>query len=311
MTKKQGAATAVAAPHSNHDTQHVPAAIVPHMAAQSNRAASGGAGGMSTTAAPAISTPAVRSWAERYLALGWSVIPLGRDKRPLIRWEAYQHRTPTPEELADWRRRYRGANIGIVTGAVSGLVVLDEDGPDAQESLRGRVLPPTPTARTGKGYHRYFRHPGRPVPNAVRILPGLDVRGDGGYVMAPPSVHPSGRRYEWVDGLSPWDVPPAPLPEWLLALLADRAPRADTKHGHPPEWRRLVAFGVEEGARNNTIARLAGHLLRRRVDPYVVLELCLAWNQARCRPPLDDAEVVKTVDSIAGRELRRRGGDAG
>lgn len=264
---------------------------------------------MTAQAAHPDAPSAARSWAERYLALGWSVIPLGRDKRPLIRWEPYQQRRPTPEELVEWRRRFPGANIGIVTGAVSGLVVLDEDGPEAQEALRGRALPPTPTVRTGKGYHRYFAHPGRPVGNAVRLVVGLDVRADGGYVMAPPSLHPSGRRYEWVDGLSPWDVPLAPLPGWVLELLDSRAPQQrDTPQGHPPEWwRRLVADGAVEGTRNNTIAALAGHLLRRHVDPYVVLELCRAWNLVRCRPVLPDREVVKTVDSIAGRELRRRG----
>ena len=248
---------------------------------------------------------AARSWAERYLALGWSVIPLGRDKRPLIRWEAYQQRHPTPEELVEWRRRFPGANIGIVTGAVSGLVVLDEDGPEAQEALRGRALPPTPTVRTGKGYHRYFAHPGRPVPNAVRILPGLDVRGDGGYVMAPPSLHPSGRRYEWVDGLSPWDVPLAPLPRWVLELLA-RGAATQPKRVPTGEWTRLLLEGVREGARNTTAARLAGYLLRRGVEAEVAAALLLAWNAQANKPPLPEREIVQVVASIDRAERRRR-----
>lgn len=74
----------------------------------------------------------------------------------------------------------------------------------------------------------------------------------------------------------------------------------------PAEWRRLVAEGVGEGARNQAIARLGGLLLRRFVDPVVALDLCRAWNEARCRPPLPDEEVVKTVTSIAKRELARR-----
>jgi hypothetical protein len=64
--------------------------------------------------------------------------------------------------------------------------------------------------------------------------------------------------------------------------------------------------GVGQGARNNSIASLAGHLLRREVDPFVVLHLLLAWNATSCRPPLPEAEVARTVNSIAGRELRRR-----
>jgi len=73
------------------------------------------------------------------------------------------------------------------------------------------------------------------------------------------------------------------------------------------EWRRLVAQGVAEGERNNALARLVGHLLRRRVDPYVVLELALCWNATRCRPPLPESEVLQVVDSIARAEARRRG----
>ena len=72
-----------------------------------------------------------------------------------------------------------------------------------------------------------------------------------------------------------------------------------------------MAQGVAEGERNNTLARLVGHLLRRRVDPYVALELALCWNATRCRPPLPEAEVLRVADSIAARELRRRKGGAG
>ena len=76
----------------------------------------------------------------------------------------------------------------------------------------------------------------------------------------------------------------------------------------PAEWRHLVRDGVAEGQRNDTIARLAGLLLRQRVDAIVVLELLVGWNAARCRPPLDDEEVVAIVDSISRAELNRRSG---
>ena len=130
--------------------------------------------------------------ADRYLALGWNPIPLRKDKRPWIAWAPYQERRVTPEELEEWRRRHPGANVGIVTGGISGIVVLDVDGPAGAEELKKRHLPPTPTATTGKGTHYYFRHPGGVVRTMIRRLPELDLKGDGGYVMAPPSVHPSG-----------------------------------------------------------------------------------------------------------------------
>lgn len=119
------------------------------------------------------------------------------------------------------------ANVGIVTGAASGLVVLDVDGPAGQSSLRslvdhyGRFR--AAWARTGSGgWHAYFAHPGVPVLNSVRLLgDGLDVRGDGGYIVAPPSVHVAGDRYRW-QSAAPAELPP--MPEWLVELVAPPPP---------------------------------------------------------------------------------------
>lgn len=241
-----------------------------------------------------------------YHRRGWSVIPLlRRDKRPVISWERYQHERPMEDDIRRWWREDAQRNVAIVTGPISGLLVLDVDGPEGRESLRGLHLPATITATTGRGAHYYFRHPGGRVPNAVHILPGVDLRADGGYAVAPPSVHPSGRRYEWVPGLAPDDVELAPCPDWLLERLRPQARQGLSRT--PEDWRRLVLEGAAEGRRNNTVAALAGHLLRRGVDPWVVLGLLLGWNESRCRPPLPSAEVARTVDSVARLEARRRG----
>ncbi|MBE3589877.1 MAG: primase C-terminal domain-containing protein, partial [Firmicutes bacterium] len=119
---------------------------------------------------------------------------------------------------------------------------------------------------------------------------------------APPSVHPSGRRYEWTD-LHPDTVPLAPCPEWLLKRLTRRPDRPWRTR---EEWRELARRTVYQGARNSSIASLAGHLLRKGVDPMLALDFLLAWNWVHCRPPLSDDEVLVTVDSIARAELRRR-----
>ena len=235
-----------------------------------------------------------------YAARGWSVIPIQhRGKRPLVAWVEFQERLAEPAEIDAWYRRWPDANVGIVTGRVSGLVAVDIDvRPGGSESLDRLEIELGPMPGTvevltgGGGRHLYFAHPGGTVPNRAGVAPGIDVRGDGGCVVAPPSVHASGRRYAWVAGHGPDEVPLAGMPAWARA----GSPRG----GHPlKHWRSLVREGVDQGQRNATLASLTGHLLRHGVDPLVALELLLAWNRMRCRPPLPDAEVGRVVDSIA------------
>jgi hypothetical protein len=142
-----------------------------------------------------------------------------------------------------------------------------------------------------------------PIRNSAgRIAVGIDVRGDGGYAIAPPSQHPSGRPYCWsVDSASAF----AEAPEWLIARICKQG--AAALPTPPAEWRELICADVGEGQRNQTLTRLAGYLLRRHIDPLMALELLKTWNVSRCQPPLDVAELDKIVDSIAGRELKRRG----
>ena len=240
--------------------------------------------------------------AKHYLALGWSVLPLRRRaKRPLIRWEHLQHKRPSAEEISEWFRRWPDANIGIVTGEISNLIVLDIDPKHGGDSMLGQLeqkfgmLPDTVEAVTGgEGRHLYFAHPFGLARNRTGLAQGIDLRGDGGYIVAPPSIHPSGRPYKWAAGRSPEEITLAPLPRWMLV------PVRGLRVGRSlPQWRKLVQEGVAEGERNSTIASLTGHLLWHGVDPEVALEVLLAWNRMRCRPPLDDTEVAHVVASIS------------
>lgn len=252
----------------------------------------------------------MRAAAQAYAARGWSVIPIEpRAKRPLVAWAEFQQRHATRDEIDAWFRHWPHANIGIVTGHVSGLVVIDLDARHggfeslaALETEFGR-LPDTVTALTGgRGRHLYYDHPREALRNRAGIRPGIDLRAEGGCVVAPPSVHPSGRRYRWAEALAPGDIPLAVLPAWFIDLL--RHPlRSGRSLGH---WRALVHEGVDEGERNSTLASLTGHLLWRGVDPDVALELLLGWNRLRCRPPLPDDEVARVVQSIARLHARER-----
>ena len=249
--------------------------------------------------------------ARAYAARAWSVIPMQpRGKRPLVVWHGFQQRIAGEDEIAHWFSRWPDANVGIVTGQISGIVVVDVDprhgGPASLAEAESRLGPLEATvevATGGGGLHLYYAHPGVTTANRVAMLPGIDLRGDGGCVVAPPSVHPSGRRYDWVAGRSPEDVALAPLPRHFGGGDAGLRSR-----GHPSgHWRRLVREDIVEGARNNTIASLSGHLLWRGVDGDVVAELMLAWNRSHCRPPLSDAEVLRVVESVQ----RMHGRDGG
>jgi hypothetical protein len=203
--------------------------------------------------------------------------------------------------------RWPGANIAIRTGAPSQLVVLDLDGDEGADALHELelahgALPRTGTVQTPRGgSHYYFAHPGLEVPNsAAKLGQGIDIRGDGGYVLAPPSVGSNGRRYV-VDE----EAPIAALPHWLLERIACQ-PGRGARPAPPSDWLRIVR-GVPEGQRNESLARLIGHLLRHYVDVDLVSAIAHMVNN-RCQPPLGHEELERILDSIASRELRRRTG---
>jgi len=234
-----------------------------------------------------------------YCRFGWSVVPIEpRGKESTVRWHTYQHRQPEMTEIGDWFNRWPGANLAIVTGIVSALVALDLDPRRCGESSLERLeqehssLPETVEAATGGGgRHIYFAHPGGIVRERIDLAPGIDLHGDGGYLVAPPSVHASGESYRWVR--SPEVFPLQPLPNWLLNIpTTEQSERED----RPATWLDVVQAEVTGARRNDSLAILCGYLLRKGVAPSMALELLLCWNAARCRPPLDAGAVAQAVE---------------
>ena len=159
------------------------------------------------------------------------------------------------------------ANIGIVTGAVAGFIVVDvdprHDGDIALqkfEELNG-PLPVTPKVRTGgDGEHIFFEHPGHPIKNRAGILPGIDIRGDGGYIVAPPSNHISGRLYEWESGCCLEDQPLAPIPKGFTEKGSDKT---DVKpHRVENSCPANPGNEIPEGTRNGELYKLACSFLK-------------------------------------------------
>jgi Bifunctional DNA primase/polymerase, N-terminal/Primase C terminal 1 (PriCT-1) len=208
------------------------------------------------------------------------------------------------------------ANLGVVTDR---LIVVDIDPRhDGDESFRALErehgeMPTTWRVLTGGGgEHVLFACPdGVEISNVVAELMddpplgrGIDIRARSGYIIAPPSRHISGRPYAWSVDHHPADVPLANPPDWLLACLTARSVK-ERQDATPPEvWQRLT-----ESVRDYpdaAAAQVAGHLLRRWVNPYLVAGLLHAWNQTYVRPPLADDELRRILDRVARLEDQRR-----
>lgn len=182
--------------------------------------------------------------ARAYLARGWCPMAVPpRSKARRRPWRHLQTRRPTLEEVErDFGAEDGDANVALICGTVSGgLVILDVDGREAEAKVRSLDLPPTRTARAVRGPHLYWRTSDRVATRRLALGDGsaLELRGEGSYVLAPPSVHPSGLRYAFEDP----DVPLAELPAGVLTLFStggtNERPAAD--RADPPErWLRLV-----------------------------------------------------------------------
>jgi hypothetical protein len=247
----------------------------------------------------------------RYAARGWRVLPL----RPGGKLPATQHglldASSTLSDLSDWWRKMPNANVGIATGEVSRMVVLDVDTAKGGIGSLGTLgrLPSTLTARTGSGgWHLFFAHPGRAVPNSVEKLgPGLDVRGDGGYVVAAPSIHPCGDRYEWVDEEAGLSILPPDLLLRMAPLPVEPRPMAPLKrtYGDGSRYGRaaLAAETVEvatcgSGGRNHRLNEAAlklGSLVAGGELPLATVEMALLEAALACGLP--EGEALATITS--------------
>jgi hypothetical protein len=263
---------------------------------------------------------------------GFSPLPVGGKVPSLKDWQ--NKFDTTPGEIRLWEKLYSyDQNTGLLC-RFTPAIDIDITYPEAAEAIenlarahfeeRGRVL-----VRIGKAPKRLIPlRTDEPFAKILRTLfaPNgskhrIEVLGDGQQFVAF-GIHPDTKRPYYWHGGSPGEVKREDLPyvragdvrAFLDAAAKLLVAEFDFKDLSEPSavsvgaatWSELAASDVVKGARNNTIARFAGHLLRRYVDPRVTLELLLAWNAIRCKPPLEHAEVVRTINSVAGKELRRR-----
>lgn len=248
-----------------------------------------------------------------YAKRGWPVLPVHNPGsagcscgNPACKKVAKHPRTQNglknaatdPITIHDWWRRWPSANVGIRTGAPSRLVVLDLDprhGGDvslADLASKHGKLPFTPKAVTGGGgYHFFFCHPGVAIKSRASIAAGLDIRADGGFIVAPPSKHASGSTYQWAT--PPDAVPLAVLPEWLLQLANGDGGRNSRVAETPGASEPII-----EGHRNATLARIAGSMRRAGLGQDAIASALLNHNRTACNPPLSEAEVRSIARSV-------------
>lgn len=267
------------------------------------------------TAAPQL-TRLARA-AAGYAARGWVVVPLhsvaegrctcGRADCPS---PGKHPRTPrglteATQDLATvegWWARWPSANIGVLPGP-SGFVVLDLDGAPGRATAQdlGLLAEPTLEVVTGRGQHRWYRHPGGHIPNG-QLGPGIDIRGDAGYVLVPPSVHVSGRQYAWAGRIEEViELPPAIIAR--IRGTPDGGPPAGPRPDQLPAW-MIPWLEVGEGGRNSTMARFVGWCFAKGHDLASVQAMALGVN-AQWVPPLEAREVEAVVRSIAAAEAKR------
>ena len=235
-------------------------------------------------------------YAKKY---GWAVFPVShRTKKPLTPHGCIDAKKD-PGAIRAWWGRYPNASIGVATGSASNLVVIDED-IDEEKDKNGFLevnqwekengkLPETAAAITGRGgTHLYYRFTGATIRNRTGLLEGVDIRGEGGYVIAPPSVHPNGKTYEW--DLDPEEFEIAEVDEQVLKFLNQKLPKDDKEQFQVPQT-------IKSGERNDTLFKMACSLQSQGYPDAAIMATLRATNETACDVPLTDDELDLIVSS--------------
>lgn len=238
---------------------------------------------------------------------GFSVIPLGQNKKPFFSllpknkqkepiWEPFQTRQATDEEIEGWWTKEPKALIGIVTGRISGIAVIDIDSKLVSDiPLAFKEYTDIPTVSTPRGFHFYFKyHEG--ITNTVNIGgKKVDIRGEGGYVVAPPSKLENGKQYKWIFSLQKG------LPEFPLQIFGQPGSQLEKRNDNSV---RISGETFIEGRRDNDIFHLACNLVRGGTPEHEIRQAISKFAQA-CDPPFPEKEAQIKVDSALKRGGKR------
>jgi len=260
----------------------------------------------------------------KYQQMGFSVIPVQKNKKPFIKWERYQSEKADLDQIRLWWKEWPNANIGLVTGEISGIDVVDCDSEKGRDALN-EFLPDShimPISKTPKGWHYFFKHsPG--LSNGVRMITDCDLRTTGGYIIVPPSKNGEGKGYAWLQDLSIAKVDPVPMPKMLFDVLQSggtclananssehikmyTSSRGDYKGDKAPknasDYKRLqVTTGdFKQGERDQALFHLANTLVKGGMGDENILKYLLFFA-SHCDPPFPEKEVLAKIESAKNR----------
>lgn len=266
--------------------------------------------------------------------LGWALIPLHSvkqdgqctcggyarvctpGKHPIAKLvpQGLKNATNDPEQIAKWWREKPYANIGVVTGAQSGIIVLDidvkpnEQGKTGLDSLKeieereGKIAH-TVSAITGSGGKHYlFKYPEWHVANSTSELAhGLDIKGDGGYVIVPPSNHVSGNSYQWVS--DPFTTALGGVPQWLEGFLKESTQKVVQQNKQSYSGRIWMEYldgeTIAEGTRDDQLFKIGCSMRSKGASFEDILATLFEVNVVRVEPPLDEQQVVQKAEQAA------------
>lgn len=236
----------------------------------------------------------IKKHALRYLKAGYSIIPVGIDKKPLVNWKTYQYRYPTRKEVKELFSDPKAKGIAVITGKLSGLAVLDfeKDADIPRRKLKGGIR----SKSGGGGRHFYYKYPkGVDLFSCTRLLPLMDLRAEGGYIILPPSAHKSGNRYEWIDDIFEYEL--EEFPSWLYPKYRER--RSIAHHIED------VVKGVDQGSRNESATVVIGTLMNYLPYyywPTFLWPIIVSWNNGN-KPPMSLVELRHVFNSIGRRAM--------
>jgi len=218
----------------------------------------------------------------KYQEMGFSIIPIQRNKKPYVAWEKYQKEKADPDLIKEWWRKWPNANVAIVTGKISGINVVDIDSKGGMNEI-DKLLPDTfetPIASTpGGGFHYYFKSTNG-LQNAVRFINDCDFRGEGGYIIAPPS-----KGYKWYPYVSIFELTPGPIPQKIEKALKNNTVKPSN-----------ISIGFNQGARDDTLFHIALSMAKGGMPEGEVAAATIQFAKS-CNPPFSEREALIKVKS--------------